>query len=1163
VPSGKQYEMLFKLNAQANSGFKGTFSQAQAEFAKLGNEIHSLNRVQADISAYQKQSAAISNTRAKLENLTKQHALLSQQIQNTTGDTSDLEREQLKLEQSMAGTQITLENQQGRLNATTRRLNEAGVSTNDLAGESARLRGEIEQLSEQQENAAQSAEEYGESAVSAFDAAASALAAAGIVTGLKQIGEAYVGCVQASGQFGEAMSNVEALSGANTQQMAQLEAQAQELGATTKFTATESAEAMGYMGMAGWNAQQMLSGMPGVLDLAAASGEELGGVADIVTDALTGFKLTAADTGEFVDVLATAATKSNTNVNLLGESFKYVAPLCGTLQYSAEDAAIALGLMANSGIKGSQAGTSLKTALANLSAPTEKQAAEMERLGISMTDSNGQMLPMLDLVGNLRGAFSGMSEAQQTASASTIFGKEAMSGMLAIINASEADYQSLTQSIYNSAGAAERMANIKLDNLNGDLTLLQSAADGLSLTIGGVFMPQIRGLVQAGTGVIGFIDALIEEHPVLTKVIMGTAGAVGAVTAALATYSAAKKALAWLDLASLFTTPIGPILGVAAGIGAVTAGIVGAIDAANEGIPKVDELTQAAQEAAGAMEDISADFDSTRVNIAATADVAGAYITRLDELDAKTCLTKAENEEYHNILQLLCETVPDLAASIDLETDSIEGGTEALRRQTEAWQKNAEAQAYQEAYQNLMSEYNGVMVEAAENSLRLTEAQMKLASQEKRREEIMARQNQLAQEAGYNSNALAEEYYDLDHELALLNEDIRTSEKTVRAYQEAVDESSAAAEEAKAATEGYAEAMGALASGAQEAGSASDSVKDSVLAMTDSLRNEALAGVVDAGASLATSTGVLSQAYSEAYTEAYESISGQMGLFEAMSVEVQTSVSDMIAALESQAQYMDNYAANLQAAAQMGLSDGLIAQLSDGSTESAAYLQEIVTNGQGRIEELNAAFAQVEEGKEEFSSTVAEMQTNLQSTMSEAVRTTQNAVRQMDMYAQASMSARSTMQGFIDGANGMSASVQAAYRNVAYGAMMAIQGAMSVGLSVKRGYASGTEDAEPGFAMVGENGPELLLFRGGEQVLNARETAALQARSAAVSALPVSAGGQPAVMQIYFQIEGNATPETVAQLREYGGEFAANVIRVMEDHNRDIARRQQGWQRHI
>ena len=218
-------------------------------------------------------------------------------------------------------------------------------------------------------------------------------------------------------------------------------------------------------------------------------------------------------------------------------------------------------------------------------------------------------------------------------------------------------------------------------------------------------------------------------------------------------------------------------------------------------------------------------------------------------------------------------------------------------------------------------------------------------------------------------------------------------------------------------------------------------------------------------------------------------------------------------------------------------------------------MQEIVTNGQGKIDELNAAFAKVQEGKENFSTTVAEMQTNLQSTMDEAARTVDSTVQEMNMYQEAAQSARSTMQGFIDGANGMAASVQAAYRSVAAGAMAAIQGAMGAGLSVSRGYATGTTDAEPGFAMVGENGPELVFFQGGEQVVNAAQTAAMQ-RQPALSAAPAGpSGGEPMVIQIYFQFEGSATPEAVAQLREYGAEFEARVRQVMEDYALDSARR--------
>lgn len=1154
--AGKLYEMNFVLGASQSQGFKSTFSQAQAEFARLGNEIKSLNKTQSDISAYQKQEAAVQRTTQRLAALAEQQKNLQKQIaeaKEAGESTTKLEGDELKLAESIRSANVTLENQQGRLDATTNRLNAAGIGTDNLAWKSQELSAQIDDLSQRQQEAAQSAEQYQNNAVSAFQAAGDALAAAGIVAGIKEIGAAYVGTVQAAGEFGATMSNVEALSGASRQEMALLNAQAKELGATTKFTANESGEAMGYMGMAGWNAQQTLAGMPGVLDLAAASGEDLAGVADIVTDSLTGFGMTAADTGRFVDVLATASTKSNTNVSMLGESFKYVAPLAGTLGYTAEDTAVMLGLMANSGIKASQAGTTLRTALTNMVSPTKDQAAEMERLGLSLTDASGQMLPMLDMADNLRAAFSGMSEAEQSAAASTIFGKEAMSGMLAIINASEADYNNLAKSIQNSAGAAGRMADIKLDNLAGDLTLLQSAADGLSLSIGEQFMPQARGLVQIGTGIITFIDQVIEEHPVLTKVIMGTAGVVGVLTTGIVAYNAAQKVMAAFDLVSLFTGPVGPILAVGAALGAVVGGVIAFVNAADEGIPKVDELTQAAQSAGEAMGTVAADFDSSRVNIAATADVAGMYIDRLDELGAKTSLTSAESTEYHNILHLLCETVPDLAESIDLTTDSIEGGTEALRTQTEAWQKNAEAQAYQEAYQNLMGEYNQVLVEQAENSLRLTEAQNKLRPLEEERAAILREMQEIERDTSRDQSG---RYYELQQRLTQLNPQVEEAAKQVNVYQEAVDKSGAAAEEARAATEGYAKAMAELTGESDSAVGAVDDITASVLAMSDSLVNEATVGIIEAGAAMTFSIGSLTADYNEAYTTAYDSISGQMGLFESMKVKVETSAADMIASLESQVAYMASYSENLRAAAEMGLSEGLIAQLSDGSTESAAYLQEIVTNGQGKIDELNAAFAKVQDGKEEFSHTVAEMQTDLQGTMDQAAQTVSSTVEEMDMYQQAALSARSTMQGFIDGANGMADSVQAAYRSVAAGAMTAIQGAMGVGLSVSRGYATGTTDAEPGFAMVGEDGPEVVLFGGGEQVLNARETAAMQ-RQSAVSAMPARGnGGVTITLSPVYNLSGDMNSAAVRnELDRHDENLKQFIISVVQDYALDSARR--------
>ena len=250
----------------------------------------------------------------------------------------------------------------------------------------------------------------------------------GVSAGLADTVNTYKG-------FESMMSQVQAISGATGKEFDDLTAKAQEMGATTKFTATEAAQAFNYMSMAGWKPEQMTAGISGIMSLAAASGEDLASTSDIVTDALTAFGLKAKDAGHFSDVLAKASASSNTNVGMLGESFKYVAPVAGAMKYSVEDTSLALGLMANSSIKGSMAGTALKTSLANMAAPTNSMAEAMDKYGISLTDGSGNMKTLKGVMDNLRSSLGGLSETEQTAAASTIFGKEAMSGMLAIINA--------------------------------------------------------------------------------------------------------------------------------------------------------------------------------------------------------------------------------------------------------------------------------------------------------------------------------------------------------------------------------------------------------------------------------------------------------------------------------------------------------------------------------------------------------------------------------------------------------------------------------------------------------------------------------------------------------------------------------------------------------
>lgn len=318
--------------------------------------------------------------------------------------------------------------------------------------------------------------------------------------------------VKTATDFEAGMSEVKAISGATGSEFDALRDKAIEMGAKTKFSASDSADAFKYMAMAGWDASQMMDGIAGIMDLAAASGEDLATTSDIVTDALTAFGLQASDSAHFADVLAQASSKSNTNVGLMGETFKYVAPVAGALGYSIEDTAVAIGLMANSGIKGSQAGTALRSTITRLAKPVGEAKDAVEELGISITNADGTMKPLSQTMVELREKFAGLTEEQKAQYAAMLAGQEGMSGLLAIVNASDEDFQKLTDEINNANGAAEDMASVMMDNTAGAVEQLKGALESAGILIGEKLTPYIRQLAEWITGLVEKFNSLSEEE---------------------------------------------------------------------------------------------------------------------------------------------------------------------------------------------------------------------------------------------------------------------------------------------------------------------------------------------------------------------------------------------------------------------------------------------------------------------------------------------------------------------------------------------------------------------------------------------------------------------------------------------------------------------------
>ena len=443
-----------------------------------------------------------------------------------------------------------------------------------------------------------------------FDAVAIAAKAAALATGAVVAASTKVGM-----DFEKQMSTVQAISTASTQDMQLLSDKAKEMGINTVFSATEAGKAMEYMAMAGWKTQDMLSGVEGIMNLAAASGEELGSVSDIVTDALTAFKLSAEDSTHFADVLAAASSNANTNVGMMGETFKYAAPVAGALGYSIEDTATAIGLMANTGIKASQAGTALRKIMTQTAQGVEISSKAMGDITIATADADGNMRSFKSIMDDMREAFAGMSEQEAAWNAEQIAGKTAMSGLLAIVQASEGDYQKLYSAIENANGAAERMADTRLNNLAGDITLDCSAFEGAGIKIYEDLKPVMREATQGFTeivqqttqwfkssGVIKDIsNAIVTGLPTARRVLLETGEAVlnfakplldlGSwclanptaissvligIGSAMMTYKLASTAFKFAQglasVAAAFTNPVtGVVMGATLAVGAIVA----------------------------------------------------------------------------------------------------------------------------------------------------------------------------------------------------------------------------------------------------------------------------------------------------------------------------------------------------------------------------------------------------------------------------------------------------------------------------------------------------------------------------------------------------------------------------------------------------------------
>jgi TP901 family phage tail tape measure protein len=1191
----KEYEMLFQLNAQLGGSYSKTFKAAQQEIVSMQKEIQALSKTQADISAFQKQQAAVEATRKRLEMLRQQYDNIQREMEETGNESADMKNKLLAKQLQIDKTSASLEKQTAKLNELSGALEEAGVNTDDLSHSSEQLAGKIDTLKKKQGEAADKAMTFGDKAGQAFNQVHEAIVAAGIAVALKEIYEYFASCAQASMDFESAITGVAKTTDLTDEELAamsdSIKALSTEIPATTEEIAAV-AEAAGQLGI-------QKDALLDFTEIMTMLGTATNMTADEAATALARFaNITGMATDNYgrlgsviVDLGNNFAT-TESEIVAMGTRLASAGKLAGLTE--PEIMALAAA-MSSVGIEAEAGGTAMTQTLNAIEKAVAKggdDLAEFARIaGMSSEEfssawKNDAMSALTSFIGGL-GKLDEQGESTVLVLEDLGLTGIRQSNMLKALGLA-ADQMTGAVNTANTAWqqntALTNEANKRYATAQSRLTMMQNAYNNLKVAIGDAYTPALSEAYGVGTKVLNSITAFIQKNPALVNAITAFAGVIGAVVAALAAYAvAAKIAAAASAILPAASHGVNVIMGITAAVAAITAGIVAlATAAANDAVPSVKELTEAARGMREAMDEAKATYDDTVTSTMAAAGVADTYIGKLEEMEAAGLNTDEQHRQYHNTLALLCQVVPELADYIDLETDTINGGTEALRANTEAWKQNAMQQAYQDQLTELYSQYSAVLIEAEENSIGLTKAQYSLEAAQQKLSDTYAQMDALWADAqkqadayydqyGYYTDAtafLSQEYYDLQNSIYDTNNEIWAAEKSIKNYNKAMEDDADAVSDAEAEIALAEEAVKNLTASMNEGTGASEEAAAQV-----SEFQAAISGVQE-------KINALVESYNEAYSAAYESISGQYQLWDEAAKVVATSAGSINSALESQITYWQDYNANLQSLTDRsadieGLSD-MIASFADGSSDSVNAIAGMAGATDEQLATMVANWKTLQQEQQNAAGSVADLKTDFTATMDELQTALAEDIEAMDLGDEAKASAQATIQGFIDGAVGMLPQVTAAYNRVAAAARAALSASGTGTTGSIPGYAVGTQSAAPGFALVGENGPELVYFNGGEQVMTAEETAAMRESmeiqaitfapqllealhaihgDGALSAEPGAGSGAGSVeLQIVFQINGSASSETVEALREYGDEFAERVLEVIEEAEYDRRR---------
>ena len=1206
--------MLFRLSAKTDAGYTKAFREAQQELKDITKRIQELEQEQKDVSAYQKQQESVEATTAKLSRLQQQYDNIQREIEETGTFSSTLENKLLSKQMAIDSTNASLEKQKKRLADLQKALEEAGADMDDLGASSSSLAGKIDALKKEQEQAAQASQSFGDRASQSLTQIHEALAAAGIVAGLREIYQYFMDCAQASMDFETSITGVAKTTDLTDEELAAMADAIRELSTEIPATTEEIAAVAEAAGQLGIRKDALLDFTETMVQLGTATNM----TADEAATALARFaNITGTGADEYGRLGATIVDLGNNFATTEKEITEMATRLAsaGTLAGVSEPGILALAAaMSSVGIEAEAGGTAMTETMNAIETAVANGAETLDEFSriAGMSAEEFSSLWQSDALSALTAFIGGLGQLDEQGESTVLVLEDLgltgvrQSNMLKSLGLA-ADQMSGAVELANAAWeentALTDEASKRYQTTQSQLIMLQNSCDNMQAAIGDAYTPELKKLYAAGTDILDGVSRFIRDNPALVKALGVSAGAFGVVTGAVAASTVAINAF---KVASATIPGLNIIMGVTAGVAALGAAVVLLQEATAQEADELDTLTATSRaqyaelqslqaeydEVCASMGDISAEAqllkaeldDATaafeeqkqtaeeleaahREAIDAHNELMASYdektesldrearssehlVAKLEELMAVEKKSGAEKEELFSVVELLNEAVPELGLAYDAYTDSLNLSAEAVRKMIEAELEQERYLANREAMEEQLGEqaalYDNLQASIAETKARedeLTEAQKKYAA--------------AVEEYGDVAWTSADGQRYATHMKPYLD--------AVREAQDAVDDAAAAQAEAQAA---YDENQAAIAALGEEMHAYKEQVAENGGAV-----NEVISGVTEQIEQLAT-------AYQTAYDTAYESVSGQYQLWDQAAEVAAIGAGEINAALESQTAYWSDYNANLENLAARGeaiagLSE-MIGSFADGSADSVSAVAGMASATDEELAAMVESWQKLQQEQDNAAAGIAELKTGFSQEMDELQAQLAEDVAAMELSEEAAESGRATIQGFVDGASGMLPRVQAAYRRIADAANAALNSAAAS--TTETGFASGTMSAPPGWAWVGEAGPELMRLRGGETILPADvsqdfaqaqqaiafapELAALLAAREAQSAVPAAeaapsfSGSVSVSVSPSYQISGSANAEELrAVLAAHDEELVELILRTLEDAETDAARR--------